>query len=59
MITKYVSERHGENYMKEQKLKLTYVEIDKLVESFDKEVYNDIKWKFVTEEEMENLLKTS
>ncbi|MGO4889851.1 hypothetical protein ACJ2A9_19055 [Anaerobacillus sp. MEB173] len=38
--------------------KLTYEEIDQLLESVDKDSSKDIKWKFVTEEEMDSLLQT-
>jgi hypothetical protein len=42
--------------MNKRTTKLTYDEIDKLLESNDKDWFKDIKWKFVTEEEMESLL---
>ncbi|MEK5441090.1 MULTISPECIES: hypothetical protein [unclassified Fredinandcohnia] len=45
--------------MKEQTIKFTYNEIDLLIEAMDKDIWKDIKWKFVTEEEIESLLKTS
>ncbi|WP_449537638.1 hypothetical protein [Ferdinandcohnia sp. Marseille-Q9671] len=45
--------------MKDRTVTFTYDEIDKLLESFDKELFKDIKWKPVTDEEMESLLKTS
>jgi hypothetical protein len=38
--------------------KLTYDEIDQLLEPSDKELINEIHWKFVSEEEMEFLLHT-
>ncbi|WP_169891160.1 hypothetical protein [Litchfieldia alkalitelluris] len=44
--------------MNTQKTKLSYDEIDKLLESMDKDKLIDIKWKLVTEEEIEYLLKT-
>ncbi|MBD8067633.1 hypothetical protein [Bacillus sp. PS06] len=37
-------------------LKLDHEEIDKLLEFIDKDRFKDIKWTFVTEEEMESLL---
>lgn len=40
-----------------QTIKLTYDEIDKLLESMDKDLTKDIKWKYVTENELESLLK--
>lgn len=45
--------------MKENAIKFSYDEIDQLIEAMDKDVWKDIKWKFVTDEEMESLLKTS
>ncbi|MFD1039694.1 hypothetical protein ACFQ3N_15000 [Virgibacillus byunsanensis] len=42
--------------MNKRTTKLTYDEIDKLLESIDKDRFKDIKWKYVTEEEMEYLL---
>ncbi len=37
--------------------KLSYDEIDKLLESIDKDVFKEINWQFISEEEMESLLK--
>ncbi|MBU8908305.1 hypothetical protein [Desertibacillus haloalkaliphilus] len=45
--------------MSKQTTTLTYVEIDNLIESIDKDSFKDIKWKTFTEEEIESLLKTS
>ncbi|MBM7571920.1 hypothetical protein [Aquibacillus albus] len=42
--------------MNERTTKLSYDEIDKLLESIDKDCLKDIKWKSVTDEEMESLL---
>jgi two-component SAPR family response regulator len=39
--------------------KLTYDEIDKLLETIDKDWLKDINWNFVTDEQMETLLKNS
>ncbi|WP_168413017.1 hypothetical protein [Bacillus salacetis] len=44
--------------MKTRITKLTYDEIDKLLEPADNDMLNDINWKFVSEEEIENLLQT-
>ncbi|WP_421385193.1 hypothetical protein ACOJQI_10645 [Bacillus salacetis] len=38
--------------------KLTYDEIDQLLEPTDKNIFKDINWKFISEEEMESLLRT-
>jgi hypothetical protein len=38
--------------------KLTHNEIDELLETVDKELFKEINWKFVTEEEMDILLNT-
>lgn len=46
----------GDFWMKEQTAQLTY-DIDKLLETTNKDYFNDINWKFVTEEEMEALLE--
>ncbi len=43
--------------MTKQTLKLTYDEIDKLLEVFDEDWSKDIKLKIVTEEELDTLLK--
>ncbi|WP_456273686.1 hypothetical protein [Bacillus sp. AK031] len=44
--------------MNKETTKLTHNEIDELLETVDKELFKDIKWKFVTEEEMDVLLRT-
>ncbi|WP_180994193.1 hypothetical protein [Bacillus sp. Marseille-P3661] len=44
--------------MNKRKAKFTYDEIDKLLESYDKDGSKDIKLKFITEEELQTLLKT-
>ncbi len=38
--------------------KLTYDEIDKLLTNTDKDLFNNINWTLVTEDEMESLLRT-
>lgn len=43
--------------MNKQTLKLTYDEIDKLLEVFDEDCSKDINIKFVTEDELDTLLK--
>ncbi|WP_159439958.1 hypothetical protein [Bacillus sinesaloumensis] len=45
--------------MNERTIKFSYDEIDLLIEAMDKDVWKDIKWKHVTEEEIDKLLKTS
>ncbi|WP_453993769.1 hypothetical protein [Bacillus nitroreducens] len=45
--------------MNERTVKFSYEEIDLLIDAMDKDVWKDIKWKSVTEEEIETLLKTS
>ncbi|MFC4320582.1 hypothetical protein [Litchfieldia salsa] len=44
--------------MNKQIIKLTYVEIDKLLEPIEKDWLKELKLKFVTDEEIESLLKT-
>ncbi|MGM0845599.1 MAG: hypothetical protein ACQEUT_11525 [Bacillota bacterium] len=39
--------------------KLSYDEIDNLLQPSDKDLYKDIKWRFVSEEEIELLLKNN
>lgn len=45
--------------MNERTVKFSYDEIDQLLDSMDKDIFKDIKWKTITDEEMESLLKTS
>lgn len=44
--------------MNQPTTKLTYDEIDKLLETFDESWAKDIKLRLVTEEELDSLLKT-
>jgi hypothetical protein len=44
--------------MNNRMAKLTYDEIDQLLEPADKDIFKDINWQFVSEEEMESLLRT-
>ncbi|KEF37196.1 hypothetical protein M670_03618 [Schinkia azotoformans MEV2011] len=43
--------------MNQRPIKLTYDEIDKLLEVFDEDWSKDIKLKIVTDEELDTLLK--
>ncbi len=43
--------------MNKQPIKLTYDEIDKLLEAFNEDGSNNINLKFVTEDELDTLLK--
>lgn len=45
--------------MNERTIKFSYDEIDLLIEAMDKNVWKDIKWKPITDEEIETILKTS
>ncbi|EDL66710.1 hypothetical protein [Bacillus sp. SG-1] len=38
--------------------KLTPEEIDRLLDPADKESFKDITWKFISDDEIENLLRT-
>ncbi|WP_157256168.1 hypothetical protein [Bacillus timonensis] len=44
--------------MNERTKQFSYDEIDRLLDSIDKDMFKDIKWKTITEEEMESLLRT-